>query len=526
MLDFNQRHQQLSGWVKQSTGAGWLTEQAQAQLDQLETARAEQLFNNTAIRPLIVAFFGGTGTGKSSLLNRLADAEIAITGVARPTSHEVTIYLHQDHQLNESLTSLPMQQTRIHYHQLVQRQQVAWLDMPDFDSVESANRDLVEQWLPYIDYLVYVVSPERYHDDLGWQILQQRQQRHQWLFVMNHWDEGKPEQFDDFRSKLNQAGFSKAELLRTSCTATQVDDEFAQLEAHLNQAIETNGIEQLQKTGALARLQDLEKLIAEYQQTIGTQTQWQTWSKSKQTLSNTQSKGLVSLLRDQSLGLIQPLQALEEDASWFKSKQNPTSLPSTSDMLEHLTNQRCGNYLQRMVREQAHHCLDHKLPDQPLSKRLSNLTEETIQTLEDNMTTATATAMAKPGTLIQRTVYKLCGWLGFLLPLGLAIWSGWFLLAQYREGMQGTAEFLGTGFITNTLMLMGLGWFIPWLIKRKIQPSLISSFKRGVINAIEQTGIEFEQALNLASEKVIEEHNGVQKQLAQLQQKIPALEEL
>ncbi len=526
MQDFNQRHQQLSSWVKQTISEGWLTDQAQLKFDQLETASAEQLFSNTAIRPLIVAFFGGTGTGKSSLLNRLADADIAVTGAARPTSHEVTIYLHQDHQLNESLKRLPMQQTRIHYHQLAQRQQVAWLDMPDFDSVESANRDLVEQWLPYIDYLVYVVSPERYHDDLGWQILQQRQQRHQWLFVMNHWDEGKPEQYEDFRSKLDKAGFSKAELLRTSCAAKPIDDEFEKLEQHLNQAIASNGIEQLQKTGALARLHDLDKLVADYSQTLGTQAQWQALSKSQQTLSATHNKGLVSLLRDQAQGLLQPLQAIEEDTPWFRSKQNPTRLPSTGDMIEYLGNQRCGNYLQRIMREQGQHCRKQLLPEQALTRKLSGLAEETTLSLEDNMTTSTAKAMAKPGTVIQRAVYKLCNWLSFLLPLALAIWAGWFLFAHYREGMQGNVEFLGTSFITNTLMLMGLGWFIPWLIKRKIQPSLVSSFKRGVFNAIEQTGLELEQKLNLACEKVIEEHQDVQDKLAQLQQDAPTKEEI
>ena len=42
--------------------------------------RPSDLFSN-AERPLVVGLFGGTGVGKSSLLNRLADAEIARTGV-------------------------------------------------------------------------------------------------------------------------------------------------------------------------------------------------------------------------------------------------------------------------------------------------------------------------------------------------------------------------------------------------------------------------------------------------------------
>ena len=55
--------------------------------------RPSDLFSN-AERPLVVGLFGGTGVGKSSLLNRLADADIARTGVVRPTSMEITVYLH------------------------------------------------------------------------------------------------------------------------------------------------------------------------------------------------------------------------------------------------------------------------------------------------------------------------------------------------------------------------------------------------------------------------------------------------
>ena len=51
-------------------------------------------------RPLVVGLFGGTGVGKSSLLNRLAGAEIARTGVVRPTSMEITAYLHNSVNLN------------------------------------------------------------------------------------------------------------------------------------------------------------------------------------------------------------------------------------------------------------------------------------------------------------------------------------------------------------------------------------------------------------------------------------------
>ena len=46
---------------------------------------AETAAQGQSERPLVVGLFGGTGVGKSSLLNRLAGSDIARTGVVRPT---------------------------------------------------------------------------------------------------------------------------------------------------------------------------------------------------------------------------------------------------------------------------------------------------------------------------------------------------------------------------------------------------------------------------------------------------------
>ena len=43
--------------------------------------------------------------------------------------------------------------------------------MPDFDSIDQNNRHLVLEWLPHIDVLIYVVSPERYRDEKAWRLL-------------------------------------------------------------------------------------------------------------------------------------------------------------------------------------------------------------------------------------------------------------------------------------------------------------------------------------------------------------------
>lgn len=511
---FEKHYQSVSDWLKQAKVAGWLEHTATEQFEHLETENANQLFSSNDLRPLVVAFFGGTGTGKSSLLNRLTDSEIAITGATRPTSHEVTLYLHQQHQLGEGTTELPMENTRIHYHSVEDRKSVAWLDMPDFDSVETANRELVEQWLPYVDWLVYVVSPERYHDDLGWQILKQRQQRHNWLFVINHWDEGRPEQYQDFRNKLDQAGFNNSALLRTSCAQPSNEDEFHLLENTLNNAIQEHGLEQLQQTGALARLNDLRRLTQTFTHNIGEHEKWQATVEPWNVLIKKQTTGFKQLLHDQAAGILQPLQAQEEDTAWFRSKQAAVKLPDVNQVVEYLGNQRSSSYLQRISHEQQNLLNAVALPAKPLGKKLASIQTEANELLQENLATTINQAMSTPGTRLQRLLYKTCSWLGFLLPLGIAVWAGWFLFSHYRAGMEGSGEFLGFGFISNSIMLIGLGWFIPWLLKRRLQPSLVSSFKRGVKQGIEQSDTEITEKLIAAQQQMLDEH---QQQLTSLE---------
>ena len=83
-------------WAEQTSALGWLKVDIANDLANIEKIKPEQLFADNSeqgksIRPLIVAFMGGTGVGKSTLLNRLAGKVIAKAGIERPTSREVTL---------------------------------------------------------------------------------------------------------------------------------------------------------------------------------------------------------------------------------------------------------------------------------------------------------------------------------------------------------------------------------------------------------------------------------------------------
>jgi GTP-binding protein EngB required for normal cell division len=111
---------------------------------------------------VLVALAGGTGSGKSSLINALAGEEIALTGPQRPTTNEPLAWIPANPE--PGLTRLL---DDIGIAERVGHAELPWLaviDLPDMDSVADAHRMLVERLLPEVDAVVWVVDPEKYQD--------------------------------------------------------------------------------------------------------------------------------------------------------------------------------------------------------------------------------------------------------------------------------------------------------------------------------------------------------------------------
>ena len=273
---------QAKSWGATLIEQGWATDYSlQALMSYEEEQTSASLFAHEA-RPLVVAFLGGTGVGKSSLLNRLAGENIAKSGVVRPTSKEVTLFHHRDISLAEFPNDLPMDKIKIATHSQGEHQHIMWVDMPDFDSTEALNKQLVLGWLPHIDVLIYVVSPERYRDNKAWQLLQAEGEKHAWLFVFNQCDRGMPEQYDDFKQQLAIAGFDSPLIYQSCCVAEHSLDNFQALQSSL-QALATDSTVQqlaLRKTAVhkenLAQvLESSLKIVGDKQATDTLLNQWQ-----------------------------------------------------------------------------------------------------------------------------------------------------------------------------------------------------------------------------------------------------------
>jgi hypothetical protein len=178
-------------------------------------------------RPLlIVMLMGGTGVGKSTLLNALAGGDIAQASFTRPTTRDPVVYYHETVRTERLDPALRL--CRLVPHNRPVLEQKILVDTPDLDSNDLANRAKLQAVLPVADVVLYVGSQEKYHDQLGWDLFLDQRRRRAFAFVLNKWDrclhDGstglRPD--EDLLRDLQAEGFQDPLLFRT-CAQWWVD---------------------------------------------------------------------------------------------------------------------------------------------------------------------------------------------------------------------------------------------------------------------------------------------------------------
>lgn len=503
-IPFEQLLTTAKGWAEKAQAEGWLTSGDIHALNEVDIGTPAALFEAGAHRPLVAAFFGGTGVGKSTLLNRLAGQGIARTGVERPTSREVSLYLHDSVKIQHLPKNFPIDRVRTAYHHDDRRRQILWIDMPDIDSIEQSNRELVLDWLPHIDVLIYVVSPERYRDDKGWRLLQAHGGEHAWLFVMNQWDHGHPAQIEDFAKLLTKAGFRNPILLRTDSREIEGErkpDDFETLQAILQDMADRHVIHQLEMRAETLRLDALRDALHDCLEKLGNRDGYTglepNWSGIWQEMHDDLMKGLEWPIQEVSRAFVtHETSLLRRRIDLTKSpdeKPRSEKAPPESILWDDWAESRYRDALDHLIVEAG----ERGLAVVPLKTRLDQLAGGVGRTVLSEGQRSLRLALANPGNALQRFFLKLSGFLTVFLPLIAIGWVSYQVVKGYYESALYHLGYLGTDFAIHSVLLIALSWLLPYFLYRKLKPSAERTAIKGLRDGI---GL----ALDLSGDRVTE----------------------
>ncbi len=172
----------------------------------------------------VLGLVGGTGVGKSTLLNSIAGADVSAAGARRPTTRSPVALLPSSYQDQAAalLDWLGGAEVRTWAGE---GSAVAIVDLPDLDSIEPAHAARVDAVLPKIDAVLWVTDPEKYDDAIlhdyylrRWMPRLARQ-----AVVINKADTMPPEDAervcDDLRRRLRAEALPEIPVLSLSAVA-------------------------------------------------------------------------------------------------------------------------------------------------------------------------------------------------------------------------------------------------------------------------------------------------------------------
>ena len=202
-------------------GTGRLPPALVEEMEQVQR-RAEQRLARSRDH-VVVAVAGGTGSGKSSLVNALVGQEVSAPGVRRPTTdHAVAVTVGEDERAAALLDWL----------QVFERHTVpaagegdlagaVILDLPDIDSVVDAHWAVAERLIERCDLLLWVVDPLKYAHGLAHEGYFARLAHHAEVLMvaLNHADRLAPADrqgcLEHLRELLGRQGLRAVEVLAT-----------------------------------------------------------------------------------------------------------------------------------------------------------------------------------------------------------------------------------------------------------------------------------------------------------------------
>lgn len=164
--------------------------------------------------PVVAAVIGSSGTGKSTIVNSLANDRISDVGPLRPTTRSPVLWAHRDHggrywsefvaRVRERVGSAV--EVVIGDDELTR--QLTLIDTPPAEYISPSGRSPAVDALALADLCVFVTSPSRYADISAWDFLREIRWRGvPMLFVLNRLPPDRDQAIallNDFAARLHE----------------------------------------------------------------------------------------------------------------------------------------------------------------------------------------------------------------------------------------------------------------------------------------------------------------------------------
>lgn len=174
--------------------------------------------------PLVAVLFGGTGTGKSTLLNALAGAMVAETSERRPTTQEPTIY--------HPAGLAPGDFGSARYVASDHLNSLVLVDMPDADSIRTEHAVRVIELLQQADVVLFCGTQQKYTNEQNYALLRPLRDQRKIICVQTRADQDADIR-KDWQRCLSEQGFDVRTFFRVGALAAlrrkmgeRVDGEF------------------------------------------------------------------------------------------------------------------------------------------------------------------------------------------------------------------------------------------------------------------------------------------------------------